>query len=103
MNEEEFESCKEIDYYDDFMENALKFDELSMEDYQDFMPKVLPVILSREEKDPVELFEHVITELRKIWTASETLHFTGHGITEWFPPRSSGHSRITAKISVTET
>lgn len=83
MNEAEFEKCKEFNYYDEFMEKALKFDDLTMEDYQEFMPKVLPILLKHDEKDPVILFENIINELRDLWTASEDLPFHGpwhHGL-----------------------
>ncbi len=83
MDKSEFEQVKNIGYYDEFMETALDFDDLTMEDYQDFMPKVLPVILQQKEKDPVLIFESVIDKLRKKWTASEELPFHGpwhHGI-----------------------
>lgn len=83
MQQSEFEQCKEFNYYDEFMENALKFDDLTMEDYQEFMPKVLPQLLKRKEKDPVIMFENLIEDLREIWDASNELPFHGpwhHGL-----------------------
>lgn len=83
MNETEFDKAKKVAYYDEFMKTCLSFDGLSMEDYAEFMPKVLPVILLREEKDPIVLFEKVIEDLAEKWTASEELPFHGpwhHGI-----------------------
>ncbi len=65
------------------MENALNFDNLTMDDYKDFMRKIPPILLQQEEKDPVLLFEAIIEDLRKIWTASEELPFHGpwhHGL-----------------------
>lgn len=83
MDELQFEKAKSFNFYDDFMEKALEFDNLTMEDYMEFMPKVLPIILQQSTRDPVELFESVISELSNIWTASEQLPFHGpwhHGI-----------------------
>jgi hypothetical protein len=83
MDKSEFEQAKEIAYYDEFMETVLDFDGLTMEDYQDFMPKVLPIILQQEEKDAIRIFEDIIDILREKWTASEHLPFHGpwhHGI-----------------------
>lgn len=83
MDKSEFEQAKEIAYYDEFMETVLDFDGLTMEDYQDFMPKVLPIIFQQEEKDVIRIFEDIIDTLRKKWTASEHLPFHGpwhHGI-----------------------
>jgi hypothetical protein len=83
MDKSEFEQAKKIAYYDEFMETVLDFDGLTMEDYQEFMPKVLPIILQQEEKDPILIFESVINQLREKWTASEQLPFHGpwhHGI-----------------------
>lgn len=83
MDDAQFEQCKDFNYYDEFMENALKFDNLTMEDYMEFMGKVLPIILNQKEKDPILIFENIIEDLRKIWIASETLPFHGpwhHGI-----------------------
>lgn len=83
MDIEQFELSKSFRYYDDFMGKVLEFDNLSMDDYMEFMPKVLPVILAKSEKDPIVLFEEIIEELRSIWTASKELPFHGpwhHGI-----------------------
>jgi hypothetical protein len=83
MDKLQFEQVKKIPYYDEFMETALDFDDLTMEDYQNFMPKVLPIILKQKDQDPIKVFEDVIKELRKGWTASEELPFHGpwhHGI-----------------------
>jgi len=83
MKAEEFEECKKANRYDDFVETALKFDNLTMEEYEEFMPNVFTVVLKREEKKPVLMYERIIEELRKYWTASEQLPFNGpwhHGI-----------------------
>jgi len=83
MDAEQFELSKSFNYYDDFMEKVLEFDNLTMDDYMEFMPKVLPVILTKNEQDPILLFEELIKDLREIWTASEELPFHGpwhHGI-----------------------
>lgn len=65
------------------MEKVLEFDNLTMEDYGKFMPKVLLIILQQTSKVPVELFESVIAKLSEVWTASDILPFHGpwhHGI-----------------------
>lgn len=65
------------------MGKVLEFDNLTMDDYMEFMPKVLPIILQQTTKVAVELFESVISKLSDIWTASEELPFHGpwhHGI-----------------------
>ena len=83
MDVEQFELSKSFNNYDEFMEKVLEFDNLSMEDYAEFMPKVLPVILAKIEKDPILLFEKIIDDLKGTWTASEELPFHGpwhHGI-----------------------
>ncbi|TFG14526.1 MAG: hypothetical protein EU531_09075 [Promethearchaeota archaeon] len=83
MDAEQFELSKSFNYYDEFMEKVLEFDNLTMDDYAEFMPKVLPVILAKGEKDPILLFEEIIDDLKGIWTASEELPFHGpwhHGI-----------------------
>ena len=83
MNEAEFEEIKNIAYYDEFMKTCLDCDNLTMEDYAAFMPKVLPVVLANDEKDSILLFEQVIESLSEIWTASKTLPFHGpwhHGL-----------------------
>jgi len=83
LNINQFEMSKSLNFYDDFMEKVLEFDNLTMEDYMEFMPKVLPIILQQSEKDPVELFDSVISKLNNIWTASDQLPFHGpwhHGI-----------------------
>ncbi|MFP4005689.1 MAG: DUF5714 domain-containing protein [Candidatus Hadarchaeia archaeon] len=84
MKPEEFESCKDIGEYDEFMETSLKYNDLSMEDYEEFMPTVFEVVPDRKGKDPVVMYEKVIEELRKRWTASENLPVHGpwhHGLT----------------------
>ena len=48
MNEAEFEEAKNIVYYDEFMKTCLDYDNLTMEDYAAFMPKVLPVVLAND-------------------------------------------------------
>lgn len=83
MDQGQFEKAKDFNYYDDFMGKVLEFDDLSMDDYMEFMPKVLPIILISKEKDPVLLYESVVEKLSEIWTASEQLPFHGpwhHGI-----------------------
>ncbi len=83
MNREEFEECSRIDVYDEFMGAALDYDGLSMEDYKAFMPNLFEVVPARPEKDPVEMYQAVIEELRERWTASKELPFHGpwhHGM-----------------------
>ncbi len=65
------------------MGKVLEFDNLTMDDYMEIMPKILPLVLHQTTKVPVVLFESVISQLREIWTASEELPFHGpwhHGI-----------------------
>jgi len=38
---EEFEECKKINMYEDFLQAALKYDNLTMEDNKEFMPLFL--------------------------------------------------------------
>lgn len=83
MNPAQFEECKQISGYDEWMKSALEFDELSMEDYKEFMPVVFEIVPGMEDKDPVVMYEKVIAELRDRWTASESLPFHGpwhHGL-----------------------
>jgi len=83
MNREEFEACKRIAGYDEWMDAALGYDGLSVEDYKAFMPVIFEIVPAREEKDPVEIYRAIIEELRKRWTASDNLPFHGpwhHGM-----------------------
>ena len=83
VNREEFEECSRIAFYDEFMATALDFDRLSMEDYKAFMPALFDVVPARAERDPVEMYQAIIEELRERWTASEELPFHGpwhHGM-----------------------
>ena len=83
MNEQQFEQAKNYYTFDEFMLNCLEYDNLTMNDYMAFMPKVLPLILQHEEKDPVEIFQNLMEELRELWDASDELPFHGpwhHGI-----------------------
>ncbi|MDY6795665.1 MAG: DUF5714 domain-containing protein [Actinomycetota bacterium] len=83
MDREEFEKCSRIAAYDEFMGAALDYDSLSMEDYKSFMPVLFEIVPARPEKDPVDIYDTVIEELRKRWTASEELPFHGpwhHGM-----------------------
>jgi 7,8-dihydro-6-hydroxymethylpterin dimethyltransferase len=83
MKATEFEQCREISRYDDFIEAGLGFDHLSMEDYKDFMPVIFEIVPGMDEKDPVVMYEKVISELRNRWTASGNLPFHGpwhHGL-----------------------
>ncbi len=83
MQPAEFEKCKQIDRYDDFMAVALNFDGLTMEDYKEFMPTIFEIVPSIKDRDPVIMYEKVISELRSKWSASENLPFHGpwhHGL-----------------------
>lgn len=83
MKPEEFDECKNIGDYDDFMEAALAFTGLSAEDYEEFMPVIFEVVPAVKETDPVVMYENIISELRRRWTASENLPFHGpwhHGL-----------------------
>lgn len=65
MKAEEFEECKKIAEYEKFMETALEFNNLSMDDYKEFMPVIFDIVPGREEEDPIIMYEAVIEELRK--------------------------------------
>lgn len=83
MKPGEFEQCKEIDRYHDFMEAALDFDRLTMEDYKSFMPVIFEIVPAMDDRDPVVMYEKVISGLRGRWTASANLPFHGpwhHGL-----------------------
>lgn len=83
MKPEEFEECKKVNRYDDFVETALKFDNLTMEEYKEFMPNIFEVVPKRREKQPILMYEKIIEELKKRWIASEQLPFHGpwhHGL-----------------------
>jgi len=83
MDEEQFEACKNRSSYDDFMGSTLALSGLSMDDYKAFMPKIFGIVVARGEKDPYILYENVIKDLRKEWTASPQLPFHGpwhHGL-----------------------
>ncbi len=80
MNSEEFEECKKICNYDEFMETATS---VPLEEYKEFMPTLFEIVPDRKETDPVEMYEKIIEELRKRWTASEKLPVHGpwhHGL-----------------------
>jgi hypothetical protein len=80
---EELEVCKNRNRYDDFLETALKFDNLTREEYERFMPNIFEVVPKRKEKEPILMYERIIKELEERWTASEQLPFHGpwhHGL-----------------------
>lgn len=80
MKREKFENCKEILDYDEFMETSTS---VPLEEYEDFMPTIFEIVPNRKEKDPVELYEKTIEELRERWTASENIPVHGpwhHGL-----------------------
>lgn len=77
MKPEEFEECKRVTKYDAFFDTALKFDNLALEDYRAFMPNAFNAVLRRKEKEPLLMYENVIEELGKRWTASEHMPFHG--------------------------
>jgi len=77
MKTEEFEECKKITKYDVFFDTALKFDDLTLENYKAFMPNAFDVVLKRKEKEPLLMYEIAIEELGKRWTASEHMPFHG--------------------------
>lgn len=83
MDAAQFEKCKDIGGYDEWMQTALDFDSLSMDDYKEFMPVIFEIVPAMEDRDPVLIYENVIRELRRRWTASENLPFHGpwhHGL-----------------------
>jgi len=83
MKPEEFEECKRISLYEEFMQTGLKYNNLMMKDYEEFMPILFEIVPKREEKDPIPMYEGIIEELRKRWAASEQLPFHGpwhHGL-----------------------
>ncbi|MBN1289264.1 MAG: hypothetical protein JXA49_06490 [Actinobacteria bacterium] len=83
MDHSQFEECRKIKGYDRWMETALRFDDLSAEDYSTFMPVIFEIVPGIKERDPVVFYEEVIYELRKKWVASESLPFHGpwhHGL-----------------------
>ncbi len=80
MKPEKFENCKEIVDYDEFMETSTS---VPLEEYEEFMPKIFEIVPNRKEKDPVEMYEEIIKELGKRWTASESIPVHGpwhHGL-----------------------
>jgi len=82
MKPEEFERCKKMSMYDDFMQAVLKYDNLTMEDYEEFMPIIFEIVPKRKERDPIMMYGGIIEELRKCWTAPNDCLFTGLGIME---------------------
>jgi hypothetical protein len=83
MNTEQFEKVKTVHRFDEFFETALRYDGLTLQDYQAFMPVIFEVVPQREEKDPLLMYEGIIAALRERWTASEQLPFHGpwhHGL-----------------------
>jgi len=77
MKPEEFEECKKIWKYDEFFEAALRFDGLTLKDYQEFMPIISEVVPKRREKEPILMYERIIEDLEKRWVASKQLPFHG--------------------------
>ncbi len=90
MNREQFEQCKEIANYEDFMETSVGYNDLSLQHYEDFMPVIFDLVPNIEEKDPVKIYEKVIEELKERWTASENL-----------PPHGPWHHGLLGGILVT--
>ena len=77
MDKKEFEECKSITDYENFMKTSVGFNDLSIEDYEDFMPNVMEVVPNMKEKDPLLMYENVIDELEKLWTSSDQLPIHG--------------------------
>jgi hypothetical protein len=77
MNSKQFEECKKINGYDKFFEAALGADGLTLKQYQEFMPIVFEVVPKRKEKEPILMYEKIIEDLEKRWTASKHLPFHG--------------------------
>lgn len=83
MDSTQFAECMKISGYDDWMQTALGFDGLTRDDFTRFMPAIFEVVPASKDKDPVVMYENVIRELRRRWTASESLPFHGpwhHGL-----------------------
>jgi len=83
MDTDQFEECKGRHRYEDFMGSTLRLNNLKMDDYQKFMPRIFDIVAKNTKKDPFVMYEDVIDELRKSWNASPSLPFHGpwhHGL-----------------------
>jgi len=56
MKPEEFEASKRLTAYDEFFEKVLEYDNLTLEDYKEFMPVIFEIVPRRKEKDPLEMY-----------------------------------------------
>ncbi len=77
MKQEEFQECHGLWEYDDFMETALGYTGFDQEKFNEFVPTIFDMILSREEKDPAKMYEGLIEDLRETWPASDELPVHG--------------------------
>ncbi|MFP4545284.1 MAG: DUF5714 domain-containing protein [Methanomassiliicoccales archaeon] len=77
MEPEDLERCKELCRYDEFMGTALEIGETDQKALEDFIPEIMEMVVGREEKDPVEMYEGLIDDLAEKWPASPQLPVHG--------------------------
>src|SRR6056297_3119390 len=63
-----------------WMNTALHMDNLSTEDYKEFMEHAFEAVFEAPEKEPINILEKSIQRMQKHWTASEEMPFHGN----WF-------------------
>lgn len=57
MKPEQFEKRKQLNRYELFMQTALGYQNLSMQDYATFMLVVFEIAPQRQDKDPIQMYE----------------------------------------------
>ncbi|MFX1259152.1 MAG: hypothetical protein ACFFAN_14965 [Promethearchaeota archaeon] len=85
--EEEFEQYNEYFYYEELIENTLKFDNLTIDEYSKFIEKIFLILLKREEIYLVLMFASSIKNSRNECIDPEQLNFNnrwGPGIVPAF-------------------
>ena len=77
MKPEDFEKCKNASSYDEFITYILENENLSINDYNDFIPIIFEVCSKRNEKDPFLMYEKILEDLRFRWTKTEAFPYHG--------------------------
>jgi hypothetical protein len=77
MKPEDVKACQKLWKYQDFMDRTSEFQGLDREKLKQMMPQMVKILMDRREKDPLIMYERIIEEIRKIWTASESMPVHG--------------------------
>jgi hypothetical protein len=77
MREEEFQECLSLDTIEGFMNRAMEIMEMDQGRLGETLPKVMEAIVASKQRDPVLMYEEVIEEMARIWSATPSLPVHG--------------------------